>query len=476
MMNTSSSHQIATSRLIAHKIAHHNPRPTGRINPNYPPQRTGTIISYPLLKDTDCGDCSGGLHCAKCLWLDRRRSTPLQPSKSERWMNFDLVPDGRYTDDFLYHIRSLLSDLGLLTKSVDRAVHHVIANLQHSTIVHHNRRSSMVTPNGDKVSRQNINDAVDTLEAVGLLSKTKGTKGRVSTISGTAEFWITTSLYGPKWKIEPHPTIIHNRSDHSRTPPEKTSRLQSRLDKWLTEINKFNHDHPLLLMKTPKDRLIIRPTLRRVFNDGMQLGGRVYAIGGSYQGFEREDRRILWLEGQRVAEPDFSAHHIRLAYTLEGSGYSDIHGCDNDPYHIMIDGEVVDRDICKTLALVGINNISETETLRSYRKKVAAGKAPPCDGDELKDIYRSFLEKHAPIHHWFGTSKENGLRLHKIEGEIMIRAMHKLMKQGIPSYPLHDSLIVPESARQQAISAMTEAYHQTLKAMKLSDFDEPRIS
>jgi hypothetical protein len=85
------------------------------------------------------------------------------------------------------------------------------------------------------------------------------------------------------------------------------------------------------------------------------------------------------------------------------------------------------------------------------------------------------MEKHKAVSKWFGSSKKNGLKLHKIEGAIMVRAMHSLMKKGIPSAPVHDSLIVPENNEREAIEALIKAYHYTLKAKRLKGYDEPKI-
>ena len=43
-----------------------------------------------LQRDTDCGDCLGGDHCLKCLFLDPKRRDTFKPPKAEIWLTGDL--------------------------------------------------------------------------------------------------------------------------------------------------------------------------------------------------------------------------------------------------------------------------------------------------------------------------------------------------------------------------------------------------
>jgi len=425
-----------------------------------------------LQRDTDCGDCLGGDHCLKCLFLDPKRRDTFKPPKAEIWLTGDLRPGGQGADDILYALKWELKEMGLFTAAVDKGFTVVVANLCEAVVVRHNRRDRIVDF-GQKISRHSLAETVDSLESAGFLTRTDGKRGKeAGAFSGTDLFYRLVAAYNPQWVKEPRAVILRDRTTKNPIPNSHLSRSQEKLSRWLEEVNRFNHDRPLLLIRSPKDLSVFRTQLSQIFSGSMRLGGRVYAAGGSYQNIPNADRKQLWFCGEAVAEPDFSAHHIRLAYALEGISYRSIHR-DDDPYHLEIDGELIDRNVCKLIVLIGINSGSKKETLSAYSQKVLNDEAP--ERENLSEVYDAFLGKHSPIRHWFGSGRDNGLKLHKLEGEIMIRAMHSLMKDGVPSYPVHDSLIVPESKELVAIEAMEQAYHQTLKSAGRKVLDPPVI-
>lgn len=431
-----------------------------------------------LYRDSDCGRCEGGDHCAKCLEL-----TPVAqsftPAAEKGWLRFDYVPFGSGANDVLYNIRRNLSESELLDGLADRALAHVVASLCLHRKVSYTRRMRGTSPDGIVIGKNSINAAVDALEAIGLLLKTNGTNTGVShtagTIEGTDEFYRLMGAFRPQWILVPRPAILRKKKEDTSAELAlpQLSRIESRLHKWLHEINLFSRDYPMLLMKFPSSRTIFRPNLRMIFNETLRFGGRVYADGGDYQNIPRADRKRLWLSGQWVVEPDFSAHHVRLVYAMANLRYSEIHA-DGDPYYLEIDRNQVDRSICKGIVLVAINCDSKNQALSAYRSKAAGGEFP--ESSNIGQIYDAFLNKHQPIQKWFANGKDKGLRLHKIEGEIMVRAMHTLMKQRLPSFPMHDSLLVPESAEGAAIIAMEQAYTDTLRRKGVSNFDPPVIS
>lgn len=424
-----------------------------------------------LYLDSDCGRCVPGSHCHKCLSLDPFDREVLMPPLESRWLSCYFIPDSKYVDDLLFQVKNMLRTDGKLTSSVERGLPHILANLCSSKIVKHKRRDFQLDHDGAKVSRDSLNNAVDALGEIGLLTRSQGRKAvSVGTFSGTPAFYRLAARYKPIWKWVP-PAIELRSAEKKAQPIPKLSRNMKRLAQHLSQINDFNSSYPLLLMKSPKSRVIIRPLLRMVFNKSLMFGGRVYDCGDHYQNLPRLDRKRLWLHGERVAEPDFSAHHIRLAYALEEISYSESYS-NKDPYHLVMNSKVIDRTICKVLVLVSINTNSKSEALSAYRSK-PNDEAPY--HAQLGNIYDAFFEKHTPIAHWFGSGKSNGSKLHKIEGEIMVRAMHTLMNYGVPSYPVHDSLIVPKSKADIATDTMRKAYHQTLRARGKRNYDEPVV-
>ena len=53
-------------------------------------------------------------------------------------------------------------------------------------------------------------------------------------------------------------------------------------------------------------------------------------------------------------------------------------------------------------------------------------------------------------------------RLQFEESEVILRTMQELMKKGIPSYPVHDSIIVPETSSEDAMYCLKECFRDRL--------------
>ena len=380
------------------------------------------------------------------------------------------------------------------------ALEQIIANAVVNQKTKHDRRNGGYDQNHQPISRNSLIKAVDGLKSVNLLKRYKGKQGvEVGGFVATPLFQKLIYFHKPVFKRSPR-TILFTRKEimkkvdangnlyHDFKSIEIIPDMKKGIKKiggWLKEINTFMENHTLTLPEEivekyncnrgQKDKeLHIEYDLifRLIFNRLSRYGGRVYAEHGSYQIIPSEFRKQLLFNGEAVAEYDFSASHIHLIYAHEGVKYTDLYK-DGDPYYLEINGKQVDRNICKLIVLVALNSESKEATLAAYNKKVKDDTAPPCEN--LSEIYDCFMEKHKAVSKWFGSSKKTGLKLHKIEGAIMVRAMHSLMKKGIPSAPVHDSLIVPENNGRVAIEALIQAYRHTLNAKRLEVYEEPKI-
>lgn len=205
--------------------------------------------------------------------------------------------------------------------------------------------------------------------------------------------------------------------------------------------------------------------LRRLFTDGdqpdfnWQRHGRFYSMPGAeayenLKGKGVERRRRLRLGGQRVGEVDIRASHLTLLYALRGLPFT----VSGDPYAVTgLDRELVKRWIAQALGRDNIRARTWSGDARQYFASVRPG-------EKLKDAvpFRSFGEKvltHHPILRDLGqpgvpTSAE--LTFH--ESEVLRRAMATLRLQGIPSLPVHDSLLVPVGELQRAAVVIVDAF------------------
>lgn len=184
--------------------------------------------------------------------------------------------------------------------------------------------------------------------------------------------------------------------------------------------------------------------LYRVFNHSrFDHGGRFY--GGWWQTVKAARRAHILIDGEETVEIDYSAMHCRMCYDLSGRSLSE----DDDPYRI--DGLESLRDAVKFGFLVLINLApSQRGQATDKVKAMIQGKT------SFRDLLVAIERRHRPIREWFRSGK--GTELQCIDSKVAESVMGYFVGRGIPCLPIHDSFIVPSSARKQLDSTMREAY------------------
>ena len=225
----------------------------------------------------------------------------------------------------------------------------------------------------------------------------------------------------------------------------------------------------------------LSPWLNRIFIESTQLGGRFY---GSYQNLPRVDRKHILIDGERTVELDFDSLHIAILYAQAGIPLA------SDPY--LIDG--FDRNAVKQvfLRLTNTSNLSALEgqiTLSGdpekkeqyirYKMQLDIYKAHKvlglrcCAKPFIPDWFHHFIEglpdhitgrelietikaRHPAIAHRFGED-DIGLKLQRVDSEIMARAMTMLAGEGVPMLSVHDSVICRVSDEWVVRTALEQA-------------------
>ena len=184
--------------------------------------------------------------------------------------------------------------------------------------------------------------------------------------------------------------------------------------------------------------------LYRVFNNGrFDQGGRFY--GGWWQRINQERRSHIIIDGEETVEIDYSAMHCRMCYDLSGKPLSQ----DVDPY--LIPGFEQLRDAVKFAFLV-LFNLSPGQRARASDKVKVMIK----NKSSFRDLLLAVERHHQPIKQWFRSSR--GTELQCIDSKVASSVMGFCVGQNIPCLSIHDSFIVPSSARKQLEHAMRHAY------------------
>jgi hypothetical protein len=76
---------------------------------------------------------------------------------------------------------------------------------------------------------------------------------------------------------------------------------------------------------------------------------------------------------------------------------------------------------------------------------------------KIKDVEREFCRKYPLMLRW-RELKETWADLMWLESEAVVSTVMLLMRSGVPSLPVHDSLIVPVSAEAMARDVLTNNY------------------
>jgi hypothetical protein len=248
-----------------------------------------------------------------------------------------------------------------------------------------------------------------------------------------------------KGKSNNHKSLVHSPTKNyimrrrSRSP-DLPSDHPDRLG--LKRINEYLKDVTYAL-KSPVKRIYSH-------NDPMQ-GGRLYV---RLQGLPDRRARIrvnTLLDGKPVAEVDLSANHPRMILALQNKKLP-VNFYDDIAAKTMTTREQVKFVVTRS---IGASN------KRISLKPDAKEKNWYSDNFVLthpeKDAIWQAIESNNPtLYSQF--FKGNGVYLQGLEGDILLKAMLDLIKQDIPSLPIHDAIYVQRRHKTQAKKALETAW------------------
>ena len=213
----------------------------------------------------------------------------------------------------------------------------------------------------------------------------------------------------------------------------------------MEQINAYLRDADICYQGN-KDIDDSRVELKRIFNNSsFEQGGRLY--GAFWLNLSTEDKKEITIDDEWVVSLDYGQMAVRLAYSLAKAPI------------VFDDGYLIPnwekaREATKKLINVMLNSTSshdwsvpkKVKKLYPYRENI--------EQHLLADIY-SF---HKPIAHLFG--QPNGMRFMFLESEILIDVLLELNNKGIVALPIHDCILVKESAQQTAKEVMLKVFKQ----------------
>ena len=193
--------------------------------------------------------------------------------------------------------------------------------------------------------------------------------------------------------------------------------------------------------------------LHRVFNIYPDNAGRFY--GACHINMPKDVRKCIVIDGEHACELDYKAHHIRMLYHWVDVDYRD------DPYEKLCDGDPSQRPVYKIVLLVSINAKDEKKAIKGIRKELWDNGIPFDTTDKsLKACIDKFKDVHKPISGFLNSGRWGHLQYD--DSRITNLILQRMIKEGVPCLPVHDSYIVPARHEDLLGEAMTEAYQKVM--------------
>lgn len=201
--------------------------------------------------------------------------------------------------------------------------------------------------------------------------------------------------------------------------------------------------------------------LVRIFNDGnskpnFEHGGRLY--GAWYQRIPKWLRPSLTINDNQTVELDYSGMSVRMIYHERGIDYVD------DPYalpgpqaYAVKCGRSKDyyRRSIKRLVQAMLNN--DDGDIEPEMVGLEESFSPRFTRVQIRDM---ILVRHEKIKDAFGTGI--GKRLQRLDSDIALDLITRLMDDGRLCLPIHDGFVVDEANEGLLMHRMRVSYHQVL--------------
>jgi hypothetical protein len=281
--------------------------------------------------------------------------------------------------------------------------------------------------------------------------------GKLLTLA--AQFGIDSSNVDEHFTPEPpkHPLVLRdyasgrgrNREQGRKVEFKRTPETE-RLEKDVRELNEF----------------LARFTLTggthygytRVFNNlSWKAGGRLWSAGEhSYQQLPELERLKMTINGEPVAEIDIKASQLTIYHPMVGEPLDG----SSDPYARV----GLDRTIVKKWTVISFGNGAPAtrwprETIEDYKRETGKDLGKQA---KAKDVAERMLETF-PALRKLGHNSELWADLQFREAEAVIGTMLILKrKHGVPSYSMHDGIIVPWSQARLAKRVLMGEFHRVV--------------
>ena len=232
----------------------------------------------------------------------------------------------------------------------------------------------------------------------------------------------------------------------------------------MQELNEFLYKHDLQGPHNTSFNGLKRQFNNYTLNDYLfDQGGRLYCQlpHNNYQSLSGHERSLITVNGEAVVEMDIHACALSITHALFKIPLPDR----SDLYHL----EGVERDVVKSWINLSLTN---GRPLERWPETVIEDFKSNKTKHKEASFYRSSLLKLYPVINDLKQQNIGWARLQFEESEVILSTMQGLIKKGVPSYPVHDSIIVSQTSSEDAICCLQKCFRDRLGGeviVKVSD-------
>lgn len=233
---------------------------------------------------------------------------------------------------------------------------------------------------------------------------------------------------------------------------------QSEMDRQESIIRRYNEymRHHTWAMKNPSSRS---------FKDFVGRSGRINNCFQTLANRRLPLRINTMIDGEAIAEPDFSCNHLRMASFLLGEELP------ADPYSVIASDTGLTRDVIKTVI---------TKCIGAFILKQKGGiflKAPnpkhgrvAVNATEFKAALAS-IESHYP---WVAKQEllfnDVGTRMQYLEGEIALEMLEWAVEEDVPLVAVHDAYACKCADADKVYKQMLDVWSKVLDSAKTANY------
>ena len=256
-------------------------------------------------------------------------------------------------------------------------------------------------------------------------------------------------------QIKAHPVVILRNEDKEDMEFKETKEVSD----YIAHMQLLNLNNSKFLVLHDNQKLDTE--YKRVFNHGsFTYNGRMYS--NNIMNIENrisKNRLRITINGDNVAEVDYSALHLRLLANI-----NDYTLPTEDLYYLMLpEGRKTkeNRTVIKLCSVSMLNVSSEKAALLSFRNHLnsVTGHDFTSPSEVLTYIYSILNERIID-----SLYKDHiGLKLCNIESRIMSKVCSSFVELELPIFPIHDSALVRQQDYELLACMMADYYKQVMK-------------